>query len=594
LRAAAPNVTFMAAVDAHFRRQLALDAIEKVKNGALPRTLEDELLDFKEEKGTFDPKTKRRTPIPPTHDPAAHALAGETACMANGLAGGGGILVVGVDDKVAGPDAFVGTYLDVEWLRDRIYALTQPKYSIEPIETIYVGEARLYLISVPPAIEEVRVDGKLRARRGDNCLELDGNAAREFLEKRRRFDWSSEPSGFPLSTADPAALASARRKYEDEQGTAPKSNRELARRLGVLVDEAANDPELTRAGALLLCPYEQDGEKLDVIVTTAESAPSSERLLLKAPLLPAFDVAWETVEKHFQMPPIVLGEQRIRPYRVPARAAREAMINALMHRDYRLTPPVTVSVIGSPASQLKVVSPGEFPSGVSEERLISSPSRPRNPALANALRALGLAEREGVGVDEMFTQMLRDGQRKPSIRAEGGDVVVRLRGGDPNFTVRSFYNSLYEEEPALQYDVGAHLAISHLLERPSLRIGELAEMLGHSVEEEALLSLEQLTELGAVELLVKRGRTYRLSADARTQLQGSIRHEQRRSLDEHAEVIRAALDTMETIGREEAATLLGLGVIQASRILSKLAVETTWLRPVGSGKGRGNRYKLAE
>ena len=50
-------------------------------------------------------------------------IADAAACLANAT---GGTLVVGVDDKIAGPAAFVGTTLDPEKTRLRIYEITQP------------------------------------------------------------------------------------------------------------------------------------------------------------------------------------------------------------------------------------------------------------------------------------------------------------------------------------------------------------------------------------------------------------------------------------------------------------------------------------
>jgi hypothetical protein len=77
-----------------------------------------------------------------------------------------------VNDKESGRAAFVGSFLDLDWLRRRIYSLTSPHYSIDiPEEVIQDGE-RLYLINVAPALGEVRSGGKLCTRVGTDCVEL--------------------------------------------------------------------------------------------------------------------------------------------------------------------------------------------------------------------------------------------------------------------------------------------------------------------------------------------------------------------------------------------------------------------------------------
>src|SRR5258708_3037136 len=129
-------------MDAAFRRKLADDAIAAVLAGAVPRDLEREMLDFKEEAGTVGGDGVRH-PISPRNEAAAQAVAGGGGCFKNSE--DGGMLVVGVRDRAIGSEAFVETYLDVGWLRGRIHALTQPNVSIDPPEVLAVEGRRIYL-----------------------------------------------------------------------------------------------------------------------------------------------------------------------------------------------------------------------------------------------------------------------------------------------------------------------------------------------------------------------------------------------------------------------------------------------------------------
>jgi hypothetical protein len=83
---------------------------------------------------------------------------------------------------------------------------------------VIVAGVRLYMINIPDSLSEIRVGGKLRARFGTDCVELTGDRAREFLERRRRFDWSAESSDLRLSDADGDALSEAGRIYTAAQG----------------------------------------------------------------------------------------------------------------------------------------------------------------------------------------------------------------------------------------------------------------------------------------------------------------------------------------------------------------------------------------
>jgi ATP-dependent DNA helicase RecG len=551
--------------------------------------VETEMVDFKEERGTVD-NSGSRVPIPAQHEPAARALAEEAACLSMGEHGG--VLVVGVNDRASGQAAFVGTYLDLDWLRRRIHALTQPNLALDVIEEHTAAGARLYLINVPPALEEVRVGGRLRTRFGTDCVELTGDRAREFLERRRRYDWSAEPSGLHLADAEPAALKRAHALYTGARGRRAGSDLELVTRLNVTADDSTN-PQLNRAGALLLCEYEVAVERLDVRVTTSEGARSSKRGLLVAPVVLAFDTAWDTIDAAFPESTMIVGALRRSIRQIPENALREAVVNAIMHRDYRMprTPIVTLC-IGDPPHTLKVTSPGDFPEGVDERRLLATRSQPRNPALAEAMRTLGYAEREGVGIPTMFRVLLRDGHPPPEIYPDGGDVVCRLPGGQVDVSVRSFFDLLYNRDENLEEDVRAHIAITELLSKTPLRPETLA-VAAQSSEAEALETLETLARAGAVERLVNGSRSFRLTANGRDALRSRVQYKGRQSLDEAWDAVRAYLDVNASIGRAEAAPLLGVQDVQASRILSRLYNDRGVIEPVGNPLGRGVRYRLA-
>ena len=573
-------------MDAHSRRAAALDAIERVRNGALPSELESELLDFKEEGGTVGRDGARRA-IARDYEPAAQALAAEAACFANSDAGG--VLIVGVDETRRGPEALVGAHLDAAWLRERIHALTQPHLSVDLIEELMIEGKRVYLINVAPGLEEIRCDGKLRARFGRRCEELSGDQARRLLESRRRYDWSGERSGFRLSEAVPAALDLARRFYREEHGRSPSGSLALAQRLGLAADDA-EDPQLNNAGALLLCEFERGQIQIDVLATRVEGQPSYARVERPAPLLSAFDDAVHMLNEAFPAERVVVGVQRREIRSIPLRAYREALVNAMMHRDYRQPHGrVVVTITGAPAATLKVRSPGGFPQGVTADHLLSTPSRPRNPVLAQALHTLGLAEREGIGVDAMYLEMLRDGHAAPEIVEDGGDVLCTLRGGGPDAQVRAFFDQLAEEDEVLGDDVRAYIAITQLLEVSALRPERLAGA-AQCTRAEAVETLERLERAGTVERLLDRSLSFRLGKAARERLRSRITYAPRAPLEARWEMIQAYLDQHAEIGREEVAELLGVTGVQASRTLSELCKRGV-LEWVGQRRGRGVRYR---
>jgi ATP-dependent DNA helicase RecG len=570
------------------RHALALAALDLVKAGSTADEAETDFVDFKEESGTVAPGGTR-VPVDPRHEPAASSLANEVACLAN--SDQGGVLVVGVHDKSRGTAALVGTHLDLEWLRRRIHALTQPNYNVEVEELVYEG-TRLYLIDVPPALEEVRAGGKLRTRINKACVELSGDRAREFLERRRGYDWSAGPSGKFLSDVSPAAFASAREKYQAAKGLAPESNLELCRRMGVLVGNGDEpDPELKVAGAVLLTRFEPDVEQLVVLVSDAEGLQSRHSLRGPAPMLLLFDDAWRLItgdafpERH-----AVVGTVRRLVRAVPDQAVREALANAIMHRDYRIpSRPITVHALGG--DTLKVRSPGGFVTGVNAQRLISAPSVARNPTLAEALRTIGLAEREGIGVDTMYSQMLRAGHKQPEIYEDSGDVVVGLYGGKPDTALVGFFEDVSQRDARLD-DVRTAMAVTALLVDTPLRAEALSDA-AQCTREEALQTLNRLEDLGVVTRLVNRSRAFSFSDSTKARFSSRLQYRSRRKLEQHLELITAFLDTAPQISREETADLLGVAPNYASKILSGL-LRSESLTTVANARGAGVRYRLPD
>src|SRR5690606_20161438 len=119
----------------------------------------------------------------------------------------------------------------------------------------------------------------------------------------------------------------------------------------------------------------------------------------------------------------VVGQLR----ELPPRAIREAIVNGLAHRDWASASPTVVEHIGR---SLVVSSPGGFVGGVTPANIITHPSEPRNRALAELLASIRLSEREGIGVDRMFADMVALGYGPPEITEIPGPYVRVALVGD--------------------------------------------------------------------------------------------------------------------------------------------------------------------
>ena len=98
---------------------------------------------------------------------------------------------------------------------------------------------------------------------------------------------------------------------------------------------------------------------------------------------------------------------------------REALLNAVAHRDYRLGGSIFLRQF---AQRLEVVSPGGFPPGITPANVLDQ-QNPRNRRLAEALGRCGLIERSGQGMNLMFERAIRQGKALPDFAGTGAHEV---------------------------------------------------------------------------------------------------------------------------------------------------------------------------
>lgn len=109
----------------------------------------------------------------------------------------------------------------------------------------------------------------------------------------------------------------------------------------------------------------------------------------------------------------------------PTVAVREALVNALVHRDLKRTGRVGIHIFDD---RLEVVSPGALPGGVpplDELSVAGGESLPRNPLLAAGARALGIGEHIGRGLTLIRRVMSGDSVHRPA-RIVASPSAVRV------------------------------------------------------------------------------------------------------------------------------------------------------------------------
>ncbi len=109
----------------------------------------------------------------------------------------------------------------------------------------------------------------------------------------------------------------------------------------------------------------------------------------------------------------------------PVAVVREALVNALVHRDYLMAgPSVELTVY---ADRLEVISPGQLPNGITLDRMRTGCRFPRNPLLRDVLQDYKYLESQGMGVPrKIIAGMLAHNGKAPEFEATEHQVVVRV------------------------------------------------------------------------------------------------------------------------------------------------------------------------
>ena len=134
--------------------------------------------------------------------------------------------------------------------------------------------------------------------------------------------------------------------------------------------------------------------------------------------------AWTILLQEMRGDAVVRGLQREDRTLYPKFAVREALVNAVCHRDYRLTGRRVE--IRQFDDRLEVSSPGGLPGYITLDNIVEEHFS-RNPRLVNGLFEWGYIEQLGLGIDRMIEEMVEAGHTAPEFRATSYSFTVILR-----------------------------------------------------------------------------------------------------------------------------------------------------------------------
>jgi ATP-dependent DNA helicase RecG len=513
-------------------------------------------------------------------------------CMTNGR---GGLLLLGVEDdgSITGLPPRHGDETSADRLRALILNNTEPAVATD-VEIVRVGEHDVAVIRIVTGLSPVGSKAGVfvrRATRADGSPECVPYRAHEIIStglSAQGRDYAETPArGATRDDLDPGEFDRFRQLCGDgrgERGLATASDDEILRALRLVRPDTGN---LTLGSILLFGRQSALGAHVptaEVLFQESKSGQISINEQIRLPLFRAAERIRDLIDVRNSEQELMLGLHRVGIPRVPEGIVREAIANALIHRDYSELGPITVRLS---EDQLRVTSPGGFPPGITLQTFLEE-SKPRSVILADAFKRAGLVDRYGRGIPEMYLQLLRLGRNGPDYSATNDKAVsVSIPTSDADLEMVRFVIE-YEENEQARLTL-LHLRVLHELKAVGASpVPDLAEALDVA-DSRLRAELARLTEMGLVEPRGSgRGRRFHLTAAFYRSAHASeyVRMQDTDPIQQD-QMVLAYVDRWGSITRSKAAELCRLSPQQARLTLRRL-VDAGELEL--RGERRGSHY----
>jgi ATP-dependent DNA helicase RecG len=413
----------------------------------------------------------------------------------------GGAVLLGVT-----PAGKVTGIADPEAIRATVQAagiLATPPLILPLPQIVELDGKPICLVEAPPGLPHVyNLGGRYLTRAGKENRLLTSSELSGLLLARSEAGFESRPApGATLTDLDPATVQS----YLDALAApAGEGWQRLLLARGCLT-ETADGLLPTYAGVLLFGRQPQRFAPSAEIILVRYAGPQMgdefARRDARGNLPDQIRQAEAFINTHMRRGMRIKGFTREETTEYPISVIREAIVNAVAHRDYAIRGEGIRLLIFS--DHLEVYSPGRLPGHVTLDNLLSERFS-RNEAIVQALSDLGFVERLGYGIDRMVAAMSEAGLPAPVFEETVAGFKVTLRGhGD----------LLVSADPAARWgnrrlNPRQERALAHLAEHGSITNREFRELFPDLSDETIRRELAGLVDEGLIMKVGERKATY--------------------------------------------------------------------------------------
>ncbi len=357
-------------------------------------------------------------------EPTAMALAETLVAFANTE---GGTVLLGVDEK--GEVCGTLEMEDVDSLLRGALARCRPMIRTE-IDRIEDREGLAVAIVVLKGNELFSLtDGRFLARSGEGNVPLDAQRVMLMAASKASLDYEQEPlPGATFDDLDPKVIDDYVAKREERVGRkVGETAKDVLRSLGAITPAG----DVTVVGMLLFGKDPQAFLPQSGItyVRFSGKEPQSDHVIRKdftGPLASMIYQCFDVLRPQLTASVTVRGLTRQEHYILPEDAIREALVNAVSHREYQIRGRRVE--IRQFDDRLEIISPGSLPAYITIDNMVEEHFS-RNSRIVRGLYDWKLIEELGLGVDRIFHLMAKEGHPQPEFQATRDTVTVTLRRG---------------------------------------------------------------------------------------------------------------------------------------------------------------------
>ena len=251
-------------------------------------------------------------------------------------------------------------------------------------------------------------------------------------------------------------------------------------------------------------------------------------------------------------------------------AFREGLVNAFCHRDYTMLGNVRVLIDDE---GMIISNPGGFIDGVNLKNLLTVEPHGRNPALADAMKRIGLAEKTGRGIDRIFEGSIIFGRPWPDYSESTSRTVklfIQRAKADLAFAKLIADEQERQGKPLSIYTLMILSVLKYERRSTVYRIVELTNLSENKVRS----AIESMLELGLIEAAGKgKERTYILGKKIYRENKKTIQYVRQTDIDSirYQELVMKLAETQDgIITKQDVIELLKVSPSQAYAVIKEL------------------------